>query len=157
MSDPNGFETDDRGVSTVVEKVLAIGLVTLFVSLISVTVYGGVVPDTRTAAGAEVSERTLAATAERVQQAVPPNTTAVDVRLRVETPPTIRSAGYEIRADGRALVLDHPRDRLDERARLALPSSVVRVEGAWQSGETTYVRVRRVPAGLVVRLEAGER
>ena len=148
---------DDRGFSTVVEKVLAIGLVTLFVSLVSVTVYGGVVPDARTAAGEQLSERTLATAAERVQQAVPPNATAADVRVRVDLPPTIRGAGYEIRAENRSLVLDHPRDRLDDRARLALPESVVRVEGRWGSGETTYVHVRRVDAGLVVRLEAGGR
>ncbi|MFB6083238.1 MAG: hypothetical protein ABEJ94_03210 [Halorientalis sp.] len=147
------FRRDDRAFSTVVEKVLAIGLVTLFVSLVSVTVYGGLVPDARTAAGEELSERTLAAAAERVQQAVPPNATAVDVRVRVDVPPTIRGAGYEIRAENRSLVLDHPHDRLDERARLALPGSVVRVEGRWESGETTYVRVSRTDAGLVVRLE----
>jgi hypothetical protein len=131
--------------------------VTLFVSLVSVTVYGGVVPDTRTAAGEQISERALASAAERVQQAVPPNATAADVRVRVELPPTIRSAGYEIRAENRSLVLDHPRDRLDGRARLALPSSVVRVEGQWESGESTYVRVHRVDAGFVVRLETGGR
>ncbi|WP_424016425.1 DUF7266 family protein [Halorientalis pallida] len=149
------FRQDDRAFSTVVEKILAIGLVTLFVSLVSVTVYGGVVPDARTAAGEQLSERTLATAAERVQQAVPPNATAADVRVRVDLPPTIRGAGYEIRAENRSLVLDHPRDRLDERARLALPESVVRVEGRWGSGETTVVRVRRVDAGLVVRLETG--
>jgi len=153
----DALRRDDRGFSTVVEKVLAIGLVTLFISLVSVTVYGGVVPDARTAAGEELSERTLATAAERVQQAVPPNATAADVRVRVDLPPTIRGAGYEIRAENQSLVLDHPRDRLDERARLALPESVVRVDGRWGSGETTYVHVRRVDAGLVVRLETGGR
>jgi hypothetical protein len=149
------FRRDDRAFSTVVEKILAIGLVTLFVSLVSVTVYGGVVPDARTAAGEQLSERTLATAAERVQQAVPPNATAADIRVRVDLPPTIRGTGYEIRAENRSLVLDHPRDRLDQRARLALPDSVVRVEGRWGSGEATVVRVRRVDAGLVVRLETG--
>jgi hypothetical protein len=144
---------DERAFSTVVEKMLAVGLVTLFVSLVSVTVYGGVVPDARTAAGEQVSERTLATAAERIQQAVPPNTTAADVHVRVDLPPTIRGAGYEIRAQNRSLVLEHPRGRLDGRARLALPAPVVRVEGRWRSGEPAYVRVQRMDAGLVVRLE----
>lgn len=147
--------TDERAVSTVVEKTLAIGLVTLYVSLVSVTIYGGVVPDFRTAAGEQLSERTLATATERVQQAVPPSATAVDVRTRVSLPATIRGDGYDIRADGRALVLDHPDGELDERALLALPSSVTRVEGRWQSGASNYVHVTSTDTGLVVRLETG--
>jgi len=157
---PAGFgeramTTDERAVSTVVEKTLAIGLVTLYVSLVSVTVYGGVVPEFRATAGDQLTDRTLATATERVQQAVPPNATAVDARIRVSLPATIRGDSYEIRADGRTLVLDHPDSELDERARLALPSSVTRVEGRWQSGASTYVHVTATDAGLVVRLETG--
>lgn len=146
---------DDRAVSPVVEKTLAIGLVTLYVSLVSVTVYGGVVPDARTTAGHELADRTLAKATERVQQAVPPNATGVTVRLRVSLPATIRGAAYDVRTDGRALVFDHPNDELDRRALLALPSSVVRVEGRWQSGGETFVHVTSTGSGLVVRLETG--
>jgi len=146
---------DNRGVSTVVEKTLAIGLVTLFVSLVSVTVYGGVVPDARTTAGAELRDRTLAKASERVQQAVPPNATTVDVRTRVTLPVSVRGANYEIRTDGESLVFDHPSDALDKRVRLALPTHVLRVEGRWQSGARTYVRVTSEPGGVVVRLETG--
>lgn len=148
---------DNRGVSTVVEKTLAIGLVTLFVSLVSVTVYGGVVPDTRTTAGAELADRTLAKASERIQQAVPPNATAVDARTAVRLPASIRGSNYEIRADGQELVFDHPRDALDRRVRLALPSHVTRVEGAWQSGGQTAIRVTSEGSGLVVRLETEDR
>lgn len=147
---------DNRAVSTVVEKTLAIGLVALFVSLVSVTVYGGVVPEFRTATGEELADRTLAKATERVQQAVPPNATDVDARVRVALPGTIQGAGYRIYPDRRTLVLDHPDDRIATRARFALPASVVRVEGEWQSGAPAYVRVERVDAGLVVRLETGE-
>jgi len=144
---------DNRAVSTVVEKTLAIGLVTLFVSLTSATVYGGVVPDARTTTGAELADRTLAKASERVQQAVPPNATAVDTRIRVTLPATIRGANYHIRADGQSLVFDHPRDALDRRVRLALPSHVTRIEGQWQSGGETYIRVTDAGDGVVVRLE----
>lgn len=146
--------TDGRAVSTVVEKTLAVGLVTLFVSLVSVTVYGGVVPDFQRATAEELGERTVATAAERVQQAVPPNATDAAVRTRVSLPRSIDGAGYDVRVDGRELVLDHPDPRVDARARLALPPSVTRVEGRWQSGGDNYVRVERSGDGLVVRLES---
>ena len=144
---------DSRAVSTVVEKTLAIGLVTLFVSLVTVTMYGGVVPDFRAAAGDELAERTTAAAAERVQQGVPPDATEVDARTRVDLPDTIRGATYRIRTVNRTLVLDHPDPDVGARARLALPSSVTRVEGRWRSGGRTSVRVWSTGSGLVVRLE----
>lgn len=146
---------DDRAVSAVVEKTLALGVVTLFVSLVSVAVYGGVVPDARTATGQELADRTLATACERVQQAVPPNGTAVDVRLRVRLPAQIRATGYEIRPEGRTVVLDHPHNDVSARAPLALPDSVVRVEGRWESGEVAIIRVRDVGNGLLVRLQSG--
>ncbi|MFB6164630.1 MAG: hypothetical protein ABEJ31_05675 [Haloarculaceae archaeon] len=145
---------DERGVTTVVEKTLAIGLVTLFVSLVSVTIFGGVLPQYRTATATEIGDRTLAAAAERVQQAVPPNATAVDVRTRVSLPASIQGASYNVRVDGRTLVLEHPDSSVHARARLALPPSVVRVEGRWQSGARNYVHVESVAGGLAVRLEA---
>jgi len=144
---------DDRAVSPVVEKTLAIGLVTLFVTLVSVTIYGGVVPDARSTAGQELADRTLAKASERIQQAVPPNTSSANARVRVDLPATIRGTGYYVRTDGRSLVLDHPRDSIESRARLALPGHVVRVAGRWQSGAATYVNVTAVDDGVVVRLE----
>jgi hypothetical protein len=154
-SDPRRLCGDDRALSTVVEKTLAIGLVALYVSLVSVTIYGGAIPDLRATAGTELADRTLAAATERVQQAVPPNATVVDVRTHVSLPATIHGSAYEIRADGRALVLDHPDSSLSARARLALPTSVVSVTGRWHSGSPAYVHVRSVDDGLAVRLETG--
>lgn len=144
---------DSRAVSTVVEKTLAIGLVTLFVSLVSVALYGGVVPEFRAAAGDELAERTLATAAERVQQGVPPNATHVDARTRVRLPDTIQGDAYRVRTDNRTLVLDHPDPDVGGRARLALPPSVDHVEGTWESGGQAVVHVTNEGAGLVVRLE----
>jgi len=143
----------DRGISTVVEKTLAVGLVTLFISMVSVTVYGGVVPDARTATGEELADRTLAKASERIQQAVPPNTTASGARIDVHLPPTIRGSGYHLRADGQDLVLDHPRDTLDSHVRLALPPHVLRIEGQWESGGPTAVTVEPIGNGVVIRLD----
>jgi hypothetical protein len=148
---------DRRAVSPVVEQTLAIGLVVLYVSLVAVTLYAGVLPDFRTAAGDRVGDRTLATASQRLQQAVPPNATAVEGRTRVDLPATIRGDAYEIRVDGETLVLDHPDPGVGGRSRLALPDHVTRVEGRWESGDRTVVVVRRVDDGLVVRLEGVDR
>lgn len=143
----------DRGATPVVGKVLELGIVLLYVTLLTTTLYGTVLPGYRATAGGEVAERTVALAAERVQQAVPPP--AVDARstLTVDLPATVAGAAYRIRVDGRRLVLEHP-DGLGARARLALPERVVRVTGSWDSGEDTVVRVRSVEGGLSVRLES---
>lgn len=145
----------DRGVTPVVGKTLEAGVVVLFVGLLTTVLFAGVVPDYRAAAGSSVADRTLAAAAERVQAAVPPEARSVTVRLRVDIPRTIAGEAYEIRAEGRSLVLDHPDPRIGGRARLALPGSVVRVEGAWNSCDSAVVAVDSSASGLVVSLEGG--
>lgn len=142
---------DNRAVTPVVGKVLEVGIVVLYIALLTTALYGTIVPGYRAAAGEQVAERTLATATERVQQAVPPEARAVDVRVRVDLPDTIAGDRYRIRADGRALVLDHP-GGLGGRARLAVPDSVVRVEGTWHSDETAFVRVVSVENGLAVEL-----
>ncbi|MFC7156312.1 hypothetical protein ACFQPA_12750 [Halomarina halobia] len=144
---------DNRGATPVVGKALEAGIVVLYIGLLTTTLYGGVVPGYRTAAGDAVGDRTLAAAAERVQQSVPPEAAAVDVRVRVDLPRTIRGERYRIRTDGSALVLDHPHPEVGGRARLALPPQVVRVEGSWASDERALVRVRGTDEGVVVRLD----
>ncbi|WP_254537003.1 DUF7266 family protein [Halomarina litorea] len=143
---------DERGVTPVVAKTLEAGLVVLFIALLTTTLFGGAVPQYRATAGDAVADRTLAAAVERVQQAVPPVSREVSVRLRVALPETIRGAGYEVRAEGRTLVLVHPDAAIGGRVPLTLPDSVVRVEGSWTSTSEAVVRVESTPGGLVVRL-----
>ncbi len=150
-------ETDERGVTPAVGKTLEAGLVVLFIGLLGTTLFAGAVPEYRSAAGDAVADRTLAGAVERVQQAVPPESRAVDVRLRVPLPETIRGAGYEVRAADRALVLSHPDPAIGGRLPLALPGSVVSVEGTWTSTTGAVVRVETVPGGLAVRLVSEER
>jgi len=145
----------DRGVSPVVGKALEASIVVLYVSLLGATLYGGLVPEYRTAAGAEIGERVLSQSAQRVQQAVPPTARAVDVRTGVSLPATIRGRGYVVRAENRTLVLDHPREGVGGRARLALPATVESVTGNWSSGEPAVVAVRGDGDGLAVELESG--
>ncbi|WP_134669410.1 DUF7266 family protein [Halorussus marinus] len=145
----------DRGVSPVVGKALEASIVVLYVSLLGATLYGGLVPEYRTAAGAEVGDRVLSQSTQRVQQAVPPTARAVETRVRVALPATIRGRGYSIRAQNRTLVLDHPRDGVGGRARLALPAAVESVTGNWSSGEPAVVAVRGDADGLTVALESG--
>lgn len=144
-----------RAVAPVTGKLLEVGVVLLYVGLVSTALYGGVVPGYEAAAGDGVAERTLATATQRVQQAVPPNGTHVQARAAVELPDTIDGRAYELRAEGRRLVLDHPGQDAD--ARLALPDSVVEVSGSWSSTAPAVVSVEGTERGLVVRLEEGRR
>lgn len=144
---------DNRAVSPVVGKALEVGLVVMYIGLLTTTLYGTVVPDYRESTGAAVADRALALSAERIQQAVPPRVRAVDARLRIDLPRTIRDRPYAVGADGRTLVLAHPDPAIGGRAHLALPESVVRIEGEWSSRRPTLVHVYTADGGLVVRLE----
>jgi hypothetical protein len=158
MADSTRFRFDRRAVSPVVGKAMEASIVVLYIGVLTASLYGGVVPEYRTAAGAEVGERVLAQSAERVQQAVPTDARAVQVRAEVSLPRTIRGEAYSIRTESRALVLDHPEERVGGRVALALPETVESVEGEWSSRDRALVVVRSEDDddGLAVRLESGE-
>ncbi|WP_435180056.1 DUF7266 family protein [Halorussus sp. AFM4] len=147
---------DERAVSPVVGKALEAGIVVLYVAFLSATLYGGVVPEYRTAAGAEVGERVLAQSAARIQQAVPAGAREVESRATVSLPRTLRGRAYAIRVVNRTLVLDHPRDGIDGQVALALPETVESVRGNWSSREPAVVVVRSEGDGLAVRLESAD-
>lgn len=133
--------TDERGVSPVVGKSLELGLVVLFLGMMTTALYGGVVPNYRTAAASEVGDRAVVAAAERIETAIPPNATRVHAEIGVDLPATLRGRGYRVRARNDTLVLAHPNDAVDARTRLALPSAVGNVSGTWNSGGDTVVVV----------------
>jgi hypothetical protein len=149
------FGSDTRAVTPVVAKALEVAIVVLFVGVVTTGLYTGVVPEYRDSAGERIGDRTLATAGDWVEDAVPPATTRVDRQVRVDLPETIRGAGYWIRADGRTLILDHPRERIGNRLRLNLPSSVVSVTGRWSSYEPAIVTVQGSSDGLTVRLVQG--
>lgn len=142
----------DRGATPVVGKVLEVGIVLLYVSLLTAALYGTVVPEYRATAGQQVADRTVATAAERVQQAVPPRAVGSRTTVGVDLPATIAGAAYRIRVEDRTLVLDHP-GGLSARSRLALPDRVVSVRGTWASGDDAAVQVRTTDEGLAVALE----
>lgn len=139
-----------RAQTSVVGKALEAGIVVLYVALLTAVLFGGAVPAYEETAAQRVADRTVAAAAERVQQAVPPLTRDVGATRRVDLPATIGGAAYRVHVDGRTLVLDHP--AVTARTRLALPTTVDRVDGSWASGEPAVVRVTDGEDGLVVRL-----
>lgn len=152
-----GRERTARAVSPVVGKALEAALVVLYLGLVTTTLYGGVVPDYRAAAGAEVGERTLSAAANEVERAVPPAARSVTVEVHVDLTRTIAGDRYAVRverADGGvvALVLDHADPAVGGRARLSLPAHVVSVRGAWESTADPVLRVRSVAGGVEVVL-----
>ncbi|ESP88104.1 DUF7266 family protein [Candidatus Halobonum tyrrellensis] len=147
-----GATGSDRAVTPVVSKTLELGLVLLFVGLTTTALYGSAVPGYRTAAGDEMADRTVAAAAERVEAAVPPAARRVSVEHRVPLPATLRGSAYRVVAADGTLVVDHPNPGIESRARLALPSRVVSVAGAWESEADALVRVEPTDGGVRVEL-----
>jgi hypothetical protein len=143
---------DRRGVTTVVAKLLAFGIVLVYVGGMTTVLFGGAVPDYRDAAGAELGDRVLATAADRVQGTIPPGGRNVTATRTVDLPGTIRDAAYRIEVDGSSLVLDHPSPAIGGRARLALPGRVDSIDGRWHSGADTVVHVESRATGLAVRL-----
>lgn len=145
---------DDRALSPVVGKALEASIVVLFVGLLTTTLFGGVVPTYRAAAGQELAERTVAGAADRVEASVPPAARDVAVTRRADLPATIAGADYRVRVDGRRLVLEHPNPDVDASTRLSLPDRVAAVRGGWESGGRPTVTVRSGDSGVVVVLRS---
>lgn len=149
------LRADDRGVTPAVGKVMEIALVVLYLGVVTGALYAGTVPEYRDATGARVADRVLASAAADVENAVPPATTHVSRRARIDLPETIRGEGYWLRVDRGALVLDHPRSAIGGQLPLSLPPSVVQVSGAWSSYEPAIVAIRGSSDGVTVRLVRG--
>ena len=145
---------DDRALTPAVGKALEVGIVVLFVGVLTTALYGGAVPDYRDAVGDEVSDRTVVAAAERVENAVPPSARNVRTVHEVNLPDSIRGENYRIAIEGRTLVLDHPSSAIDASAVLGLPERVGSVSGTWRSNDDAVVVVTGDGDGLRVELTA---
>lgn len=146
---------DRRGVTPAVAKSLEIGMVVLFVGLLTTVLLGGVIPDYRRGADARVGDRVLATAGAEIESAVPPTARSVSSRHRVDLPARIGGQGYALRIDGRELVLDHPDPAVSGRIRLAMPPRVDSVDGSWESGAQPVVVVSGDASDLEVRLIDG--
>jgi hypothetical protein len=139
-------------VTPVVGKTLEMGVVVLFIGLLTAVLLGGVVPEYRSATSATVGERVLTAASQDVERAVPPATGPVRTQTHVTLPGDIAGQSYAIDVDGRHLVLHHPDPVVSGRVRLVLPSTVDSIDGRWQSGASTVVRVSGDESGLAIEL-----
>ena len=139
-------------MSPVVSKALEATIVVLYIGLVTATLYGGVVPEYRAAAGDELAERTTAAAAADVERAVPPAVASAETRVDIVLPATIAGSSYRIHAADETLVLEHPNPGVAAKVPLVLPDSVTSVSGSWESGTRATIRVTRTDAGVEVRL-----
>jgi hypothetical protein len=147
---------DERALTPAIGKALELGIVVLFVGVLTTALYGGAVPEYRDVVGGEVGDRAVVAAAERVENAVPPSASDVRTVHSVDLPRSIRGENYEIAVENRTLVLNHPSPAVDARARLALPARVDSVDGAWRSSDDAVVLVTDGADGLHVELATRE-
>jgi len=143
---------DNRAVAPVVGKLLAAAIAVLYIAGTTSLLLGGVVPDYRTAAGEELSERTLAEAAAIVERAATGSGSTTVARVRTELPPTIRDGSYRLVLRNGTLVLDHHDADLDARTNLSVPSTVQTVESTWKSGDTLVVRAAEGKTNRTVEL-----
>lgn len=148
-----------RAATPAVGKALEIALLVLLVALLTTTLFGGVLPTYRTAAGAELADRTLARSATAVEQAAPVDGdayTAFERTRRVDLPGKIRGERYAVRADDTAgrLRLVHPRAGVGGAVRPALPNGTA-LAGSWRSDRATRVRANVTDGGVRVELLEG--
>lgn len=145
---------DDRGLTPVVSEALVIGLVLLYIGLLTALLYGSVIPAYQTTSGAEVGDRVLTTVTERVEQDVTPSY-RLDARSRIELPSTINDRAYSIRAINRTLVLEHPHPKIGGRTRPAQPESVSAIDGSWRSHTPLIIRTVGNETGYRITIEDG--
>lgn len=153
MGSDRSLRPSTRALAPATGKALEVGLVVLFIGGLTASLFGGVVPEYRTAAAEEMGERTLAAAATDVERAVPPPAQRATRTVRVDLPRTIRGATYRVAVDDGGLVLDHPHPEVGGRVRLALPDRVTSVSGSWASDGRPVVVARADADGVRIELE----
>lgn len=140
MVDPD-LARDERGASAVVGKVLAAGIAVLYISVMTTLLFGGVVPDYRTATGAELGDRVLATAAGEIEHNRPAVDGTVELRAEHSLPETIRDKEYELVLSGKTLELDHPDPGIGGETHVALPPNVAVENATWASSEPFVVVV----------------
>lgn len=124
---------NERAVTPVVGKLLAAGLVIVFVGVVLAGLQTGAVPGFRAAAADELGDRSLAASADAIEDTARADAAGV-VELRPELPARIAGERYALRGAGDELVLEHPSPAVGGRVPLALPANAT-VTGEWPSDE----------------------
>jgi len=151
---PNLIE-DDRAMSPVVEKSLAIGIALAYIAGTTGLVYGGLGPDYERATADELGERVLATAAGAIEGAPPAVDGRIDRRRSIELPRTIDGERYEIAVVDDRLELDHPDDRLEAATTLSLPPGVT-ATGAYESDGPLEITVTGPPDNRTLAVDTGE-
>jgi hypothetical protein len=136
---------------------LEIAVLVVFLGLVSAALFGSVVPEYRTAAGAEIGDRVLVAAAGQIEVAARAPAEVVERRVDVSIPRTVRGTAYVVRAETQngtpTLVLDHPNPAIGGETALSVPPRVD-VDGEFRSGTSpTAVVSRRADGTMEVRLQ----
>ncbi|MFB6138730.1 MAG: hypothetical protein ABEJ42_10425 [Halobacteriaceae archaeon] len=144
----------DRAVAPVVGKALELGLVLLVVGTLATGLYGGAVPEYRTAAADRVADRALAGATHDVESALAAaaHGRRGRVALRLRLPSAVRGEPFRLRTDGRALVLSHPHPDVGGRVRLNTAAATLRLRGSVSSTERAVVLVTWNRTTATVRL-----
>lgn len=133
---------DERAMTPVISKTLTISIVVLYIAGMTTILLGGVVPEYRSTAGAELGDRVLVTAGESIEQSVPEANGTVDSNRTVDLPPTIRNQQYELELAGDSLRLHHPDRRIGGELALSLPPRTAVTNATWRSGTDLTVRVR---------------
>ncbi len=132
---------DNRAVSPVVGKLLAAGIVVVYIASVTGLLVGGLVPDYRAASGSELGERVTATAAADIERAIPTTAGNASVHVTRTLPRTIAGERYRLELHNRTLRLDHPNDGLDTQTALAVAPSVTVTNDTWESGDPLAIEV----------------
>lgn len=135
------FVGDERAMTPVVGKSLAIGIVLLYLGGMTTILLGGTVPEYRTHAGSELGDRVLATAGGSIEQSVPNANGTVETNQTVDLPPTIREQSYELELTGGRLRLHHSNPEIGGEIRLSLPPTAIVENSTWRSGTDLQIRV----------------
>ena len=153
------YSTDDRGMTPVVGKTLAIGLAVLYIGGMMTVLLGGVAPAYETRAGSEVGERVLATAAGEIERTPPTVEGHVETQTTVDLPGTIADSGYRLVLSNRTetLVLDHPDSEIERETQLSLPAGVSAENGTVQGGNELRITVSGPADDRRLTIEGDER
>jgi Flp pilus assembly pilin Flp len=146
---------DERGASAVVGKVLATGIAVMYIAGMTTLLLGGVVPDYRTASGAEIGDRILATAAGEIEESVPAVEADVELWTERSLPETIRDRQYELVLSGHTLTLAHPDPGIGAKLNLSLPQTVTVRNGTWSSRDRLVVYVNGTTGDRTIAFQGG--
>ena len=144
---------DDRAMTPVVGKSLAIGIVLLYLGGMTTILLGGTVPEYRTHAGSELGDRVLATAGGSIEQSIPNANGTVETNQTVDLPPMIRDQSYELELAGGRLRLHHPNPEIGGTIHLSLPPTATTVNSTWRSGTELQIQVRGPSENRTITLD----